>query len=61
MVWRIENRSLEQKRNFLCRILNVDQWQKYLKRLKRTQRKRAKRMGAGGAQDASNMMYEELQ
>ena len=33
MVWRIENRTLDQKRKYLVNILSVDQWGKYIKRL----------------------------
>ena len=37
MVWRIENRNIEDKREFLIRILNVDAWAKYTKRLLKIQ------------------------
>jgi len=33
MVWRIENRNIEDKRNYLIRILSTDAWEKYTKRL----------------------------
>jgi hypothetical protein len=33
MVWRIENRKIDEKRDFLINILNVYSWQKYVKRL----------------------------
>ena len=42
MVWRIENRNVEDKRNFLINVLKVENWQKYIKRLKKIQVKRQK-------------------
>ena len=40
MVWRIECRTLEEKRKYLVRILNVTEWGKYVKRLEKLQKKR---------------------
>jgi len=40
MVWRIECRTLDEKRKYLLRILNVHAWAKYVKRLEKLQRKR---------------------
>lgn len=39
MVWRIECRTLEEKRAYLLRTLNVVAWGKYVWRLERLQRK----------------------
>ncbi len=33
MVWRIENRKIEEKWAFLIKYLNVENWNKYIKRL----------------------------
>jgi len=43
MVWRIENRTVETKRQFLIRILGTSNWRKYLKRLKAIQKKKEDR------------------
>lgn len=39
MVWRIECRTLEEKRKYLIKILTVEEWGKYVKRLKKLQKK----------------------
>jgi hypothetical protein len=56
MVWRIENRTLEQKRSYLINLLQVDQWAKYVKRLQKLQRKRNKRSGVE-AEDPANQIF----
>ena len=43
MVWRIENRKVEEKRDFLIKILNTEAWEKYMKRLTKIQKKNENR------------------
>ena len=40
MVWRIECRTLDEKRNYLIKILNVEEWGKYVRRLEKLQKKK---------------------
>jgi hypothetical protein len=35
MVWRIECRTIEEKRNYLLKIMNIEEWTKYLKRIEK--------------------------
>jgi hypothetical protein len=43
MVWRVENRNIEDKRKYLISILTTESWRKYVKRLKKIQKKRERR------------------
>lgn len=61
MVWRIENRNIEQKRNYLVEVLNIDNWQKYVKRLNRLKRKREiRQVGATNPQNIAEEMMLEI-
>ncbi|CDW71267.1 UNKNOWN [Stylonychia lemnae] len=42
MVWRIECRTLDEKRNYLLKTLNITEWGKYVKRLEKLQKKKQK-------------------
>jgi hypothetical protein len=59
MVWRIECRTLEEKRKYLIRILQVSEWAKYVKRLEKVQRKRLKLEGKNVAEEMLYEMEEE--
>jgi hypothetical protein len=59
MVWRIECRTLDEKRKYLLRILNVHSWAKYVKRLEKIQRKRLKHEAKNVAEEMMIEIEEE--
>jgi hypothetical protein len=59
MVWRTECRTLDEKRKYLVRILQVKEWTKYVKRLQKAQRKRQKLEAKNVAEELMIEMEEE--
>jgi hypothetical protein len=59
MVWRIECRTLEEKRAYLLKTLSVREWGKYVKRLERLQRKQDKLQAKNVAEEMLIEMEHE--
>lgn len=59
MVWRIECRTLDEKRKYLIRILNVTSWCKYVRRLEKLQRKKDRLEAKNVAEEMMIEMEQE--
>ena len=59
MVWRIECRTLVEKRAYLVRMMNVHAWGKYVKRLEKIQRKRMRHEAKNVAEEMMIEMEHE--
>lgn len=60
MVWRIENRKIDDKREYLIRILNTYDWNRYVKRLQKIQKRHDGRTGQGENLNLAGEMMEEI-